>query len=80
MRRLMDKIGGRKLIGFFSCLLVGAGLSYIGKLDSTSAAYLAGLYAAFVGSNAATHLAGAVRAFAITRTPAEEAGDVNASN
>lgn len=75
MRRLMDKIGGRKLVGFFTCILVGGVLSYLGKLDGTSAAYLAGLYAAFVGSNAATHIAGAVRAFALAKTPAAEVQD-----
>ena len=63
MRDLMSKVGGRKLVGFFSCILAGGVLIYLGKLDTVAAAYLAGLYAAYVGSNAATHIAQAVAGF-----------------
>jgi hypothetical protein len=63
MRDLMSRVGGRKLVGFASCLIAGGVLIYLGKLDNTAAAYLAGLYAAFVGSNAATHIAQAVGGF-----------------
>jgi hypothetical protein len=60
---ILTRMGSRKLIGFFACLLVGGVMIYVAKLDTTAATFICALYASYVGGNAARHIAAAVSAF-----------------
>ena len=67
-------VGGRKLIGFFSCLMVGGVLSYFGKLDITTATFIASILGVYIGGNTGNALAGCIRSFAENRHPPAPAG------
>jgi len=78
MTWLLKRAGGRKITGFAACLLVGGVLIYFGRLDGVAAAFLCGLYAAYVGGNAGEHIATAIGGFASARalsTPDEGANN-----
>lgn len=67
--KFINGIGGRKLLGFFSCLIAGAVLSYFGKLDTTTAVFIASILGVYVGGNTGNAMAGCLRAYAESRHP-----------
>ncbi len=70
----INRVGGRKLIGFFSCLAVGGVLIYVERFDETAALYISGLFGLYVGGNAGNAVAACIRSFAENRHPPANGG------